>query len=115
MEAYRQAARRRIQARRRTRDRRRDRAWQLARRAATLLKEEFGATRVAVFGSLVQSRLFHLRSDIDLAVWGLPERDYYRAVGRLLSLDPDISFDLIEVEFASQRLRKRIQLEGKQL
>jgi predicted nucleotidyltransferase len=74
-----------------------------------LLKEDFGATRVAVFGSLVQPRLFHSRSDIDLAVWGLPESDYYGAVGRLLS------FDLSEVELASERMQEKIRVEGKPL
>ena len=39
---------------------RRARAWALARRAATLLREQFGATRVVLFGSLVYEDGFTL-------------------------------------------------------
>lgn len=80
-----------------------------------LLKGEFGATQVAVFGSLVQPHLFHGRSDIDLAVWGINGRDYYRAVSRLLSLEPEISVDLVEVEHASPRLQEKIKHESQPL
>ena len=41
---------------------RRARAWALARRAATLLREQFGATRVVLFGSLVYEDGFTLWS-----------------------------------------------------
>jgi hypothetical protein len=50
---------------------------------------------------------------VDLAVWGLDERDYYRAVSRLLDLDFDISIDLVEAELASSALLAIIELEGK--
>ncbi|KAA3664800.1 MAG: nucleotidyltransferase domain-containing protein [Chloroflexi bacterium] len=91
------------------------RAWQVAEQGAALLKSEFGAERVAVFGSLLAPNLFHHRSDVDLAVWGLPEDDYFRAVGRLQSLDGQISVDLVVVEMASPRLQKKIAHEGKLL
>jgi predicted nucleotidyltransferase len=40
------------------------------------------------------------RSDIDLAVWGLPEKDYFKAVGVLLDIAEDFSLDLIEAQHA---------------
>jgi len=52
---------------------------------------------------------------VDLAVWGLPEDVYFRAVGRLQSLDANISVDLVAVEKASSRLQKKIEREGKLL
>lgn len=115
MESYRETAKKRARARREHLEARRGRAWEVARQAAALLVDEFGATKVAVFGSLLHPELFHGRSDVDLAVWGLAERDYFRAVSRLLSLGGDISVDLIEMENASDRLRNRILAEAKHL
>ncbi|MEM6717538.1 MAG: nucleotidyltransferase domain-containing protein, partial [Cyanobacteria bacterium P01_C01_bin.147] len=51
----------------------------------------------------------HSRSDIDLAVWGLPATDYLRALAAVLDIDPDFSIDLIEVEHASSHLFTAIQ------
>lgn len=115
MDAYQLTAQKRVQKQQEAVAKRQEKAWKLARTAASLLKKEFGAAQVAIFGSLVQPKLFHRRSDVDLAVWGLDESEYYRAVSRLLSLDPDISFDLIEVEQASLRLQEKIEREGQLL
>lgn len=54
----------------------------------------------------------HDRSDVDLAVWGLNPQAYFRAVGQLLALHPDISVDLIEVETAPPRLLQEIETTG---
>jgi predicted nucleotidyltransferase len=112
MERYVQTARARSLAHQRRLSMRRARAWEVAYRAATLLKEQFGVTQVAVFGSLSQPGLFHERSDLDLAVWGLDERDYYRAVACLLSIDPAIEVDLVEAERAGPALQAAILREG---
>lgn len=58
-----------------------------------------------VFGSLLNEELFHLKSDIDLAVMGLDEKDYYRAQGQLLALDPEFGIDLILMEDVSESLK----------
>ncbi|MCX6048627.1 MAG: nucleotidyltransferase domain-containing protein [Chloroflexi bacterium] len=87
-------------------------AQRVAARAAILLKTEFGAQKVVVFGSLLQPALFHTRSDVDLAVWGIDELRYYRAVAQLLSLDPEISFDLVRFEEASPSVRTTILRDG---
>ncbi len=44
-----------------------EQAWEVAYRAARLLRERFGATRVVVFGSLAHRAWFRPWSDIDLA------------------------------------------------
>jgi len=90
-------------------------AREVAGRAAVMLKASFSAGRVVSFGSLVDPELFHGRSDIDLAVWGLKERDYYRAVGVLQSLDPELSIDLILFEDASVELQRIILDSGWEL
>jgi predicted nucleotidyltransferase len=112
MTGYREGYRRRRAQRQQAMSARHARAWQVARAAATLLKEQFGAAQVAVFGSVLRPERFHERSDVDLAVWGLDERMYLKAVSQLLDLDPEISVDLVEAEFAAPRLRAVIEQEG---
>lgn len=91
---------------------RRQRAWMVARQAAILLRERFGANRVVVFGSLVREDLFHPQSDVDLAVWGVDETRYYRVVAQLLALDPMFEVDLVMGEEAPIALRETIEREG---
>jgi len=85
---------------------RRRSALSLAKQAATLLKEEFGATQVILFGSLL-TEAFHESSDIDLAAIGLPENQYFQAVGRLIGLG-DFDFDLVEMENARPEIANAI-------
>ena len=56
------------------------RAWQIAHRVAAILYEDFGATQVAVFGSLAGQKWFSKGSDIDIAVWGLSGDTYLNAL-----------------------------------
>jgi predicted nucleotidyltransferase len=84
----------------------------VAQQAAQLLKTDFGAARVVVFGSVCSPQLFHQHSDVDLAVWDLEEHFYYQAVGRLQGLDPDIAVDVVEVERAPRALQEVIQQTG---
>jgi predicted nucleotidyltransferase len=115
LEPYVRTSRLRARARRARVEARRLQAWEVARRAAALLRERFKATQVKVFGSLVRPALFHERSDVDLAVWGLDERDYFRAAGAVLDLDPVIAVDLIEAEFARPPLLAVIERDGMSL
>jgi len=87
-------------------------AWKIARKGSELLKKEFNAKEVILFGSLIRKELFHMKSDVDLAVLGLDEKLYYRAVSRVLDLDTDIQTDLVMTEDASESLRKQIEKEG---
>ena len=73
---------------------------EIARQCAKILKERFGAERVVLFGSLLDHQQMSWRSDIDLAVWGLPEKDYFKAVGVLLDIAEDFSLDLMEAQHA---------------
>ncbi len=88
------------------------RAREVAEAGAKLLREKYGATQVMLFGSLTGISVFHSRSDVDLAVWGIPEGDYYRAVADLLILDADIQVDLVAFEFARTALQEFIQSQG---
>ena len=112
IDTYRQTAQRRRAEAERRRQQRLKQAWKVARKAAHLLRESFAAQRVVAFGSLARPERFHIRSDVDLAVWGLDDRNYLRAVAAVTGLDPEISVDLISVEEAPESLRKLIQDEG---
>jgi predicted nucleotidyltransferase len=109
---YQRTAQRRLISFERKRQQRVAKAWALARKAANVLRERFAAQRVVVFGSLIHPEHFHGRSDVDLAVWGLDEGDYLRAVAAVTGLDNEICVDLIAVEEAAESLRERIQAEG---
>ncbi|MCK6624268.1 MAG: nucleotidyltransferase domain-containing protein [Anaerolineae bacterium] len=87
-------------------------AREVVREAHQILIEQFGASQVAMFGSILSLERFHQHSDVDLVVWGLNEGVYYRAVGRLLSLDTTIPVDLLEAELASPALLAVIEREA---
>jgi predicted nucleotidyltransferase len=108
-------ARRRAARQRRETEARYNRAWELARQAAALLKSRFGARRVVLFGSLLNKKRFRRWSDVDLAAWGLPGITYYKAQSALLDLDPTISIDLVDPENCSPNLCKIIAQEGMEL
>jgi predicted nucleotidyltransferase len=115
LSVYRRAAQARSQAQQRESARRRRQAWRQARRAAVLLKHDYGATRVVAFGSLAHGAWFHVRSDVDLAVEGLSPGTVWRAWSAIERLVPGFAVDLIELETATDRLRQRIQEQGKEL
>lgn len=93
-----------------SRESRRQRAQEIARACARLLKEEFGAREVYVFGSLAGQSPWHSRSDLDLAVEGLAPEVYFRALSALRALVPeDMEVDLVTLEDAPRELVARIK------
>jgi predicted nucleotidyltransferase len=91
---------------------RRERAWKVARRAAALLKEEFGAEKVVVFGSLLYPERFTERSDVDIAAYGIKPTDTFKAVGATLGLDSDIEVNLVDVGACRAAVLASIEREG---
>ena len=90
------------------RSQRREHAWHAARQAADLLKHAYHASRVVVFGSLIDPDRFHPWSDVDLAVWGLAPEDYFEAVARALDMGGEIKIDLLLAERAKPFLQEAI-------
>ena len=82
--------------------------------AATLLKSKFGARRVILFGSLAHQAWFVPDTDVDLAVEGLTD-DYWQAWHSVEEIISERQVDLIELETASNALRKAIQRHGVEL
>lgn len=109
MARYRSTARTRQEAHDAETERHRQAAWVAAREAARVLKESFGATRVIVFGSLAHGAWFGSRSDIDLAVEGIPPDAFWRAWCALDRLGTGVEIDLTAIESAPTRLRSEIE------
>ena len=85
------------------------RAWQTAHQVATMLYEDFGATQVAVFGSLAQQTWFSKSSDIDIAVWGMPPDLYFRAVAQTIGFSQEFRIDLVNFDNCKGQFRERVQ------
>jgi len=89
-----------------------DAGWRAARKAARLLREEYHATRVVVFGSLLSESRFTLWSDVDIAVWGLSPAQTFRAIGAVMDLDSSIEINLVDVNTCSASLLQSVEREG---
>ena len=86
--------------------------WKVAREAARLLRENYGVSRVRVFGSLVHEGRFHPGSDIDLAVEGLKPDDYWEAVTSVLFLDDQVPVEVIDQTICRPEIREVVEQEG---
>jgi predicted nucleotidyltransferase len=93
----------------------RRRALVVARKAAALLKEKFGAKEFILFGSLARRGSFTLYSDIDLAARGTHSDHYLTAMDTVLYMDAEFKIDLIDPEFCSPAMRAEIEKDGKPL
>ncbi|MBE0684684.1 MAG: nucleotidyltransferase domain-containing protein [Anaerolineaceae bacterium] len=91
---------------------RRKQALRVARQAASLLRKEFDARKVVLFGSLAVHGNFTLWYDIDLAVFGLPADRFYAAVAAITGLSAEFKVDLIDAEECKTSLRDAIDRDG---
>lgn len=87
-------------------------AWDVAEKAAQLLKNEYDAKRIVVFGSLAHRSWFTRWSDIDLAAWDIPDDRFYAAVGVVTGLSARFKVDLVDAASCQSSLRKAIEDEG---
>jgi len=81
-------------------------AMEAARRAARILSAQFGAGKVILFGSLAAGT-FAKDSDIDLAVAGLPSKDYWKALVRIEE-GHGFEINLVPYEEALDHIRRAI-------
>lgn len=112
MEQYKRTARLRWQREQVEEIARREKAWQLARQAATLLKKKYDVRRVVLFGSLLHPDRFRRWSDVDLAAWGLTAENWLRAIGAVRGLSDEIELNLVDVVCCSPELLEVIEREG---
>lgn len=89
-----------------------EKAWNLIPKLVRQLREEFGATKVKVFGSAIKIEYFSMESDIDLAAWNIPPTRYFTAALAVSEFDPDFEVDLVDPTLCSPKLLKKIEEEG---
>ncbi|MCB0193681.1 MAG: nucleotidyltransferase domain-containing protein [Anaerolineae bacterium] len=106
----------REQHRRQRLQQRAEEAMQVARRAADFLRAYYGVTRVWVFGSVLEPNYFHERSDIDLAVEGLPPEVYLQAWsllnGGASEINSAFEIDLVTPEECRPAIWASVEREG---
>jgi predicted nucleotidyltransferase len=91
---------------------RRAHALAISRRIASLLKEQYGATRVVLFGSLAHDAWFTPRSDIDICAEGIPVDRFFRAESELQEDSEGFKIDLVDPAECPPELLRRIEQEG---
>lgn len=84
-------------------------------RRPRLLRNDFGAQKVAVVGSLAHEAWFTPWSDIDLVAWGIPPNRFYTAAGTVAELNTAFKIDLIDPETTLPVLRTMIEHESREL
>jgi uncharacterized protein len=112
MERYRKAAVERLERDQQAAKPRRVTAMAVAKQAARVLKDRYGATRVVLFGSLAHGAWFNPGSDIDLAAEGIPPRLFWKAWCALDRLQSSFEIELVAWETASARLRGELDRYG---
>lgn len=90
-----------------------ERAHNDARQIAEMLRSRFGVTQVLLFGSLAKGR-FEATSDVDLAVAGLAEAEFFQAVaqaGKLSDFPVDLKpLDALAPHFLAEVLSTGIEI-----
>ena len=89
-------------------------ATSVARSIAKELLEGFGAKKVILFGSLARGG-YNRWSDIDLAVWGIPPVDFFKAVSFATGFSKTWKVDLVDGGDCSKGLQDVILKEGIEL
>ena len=85
-------------------------AWQDLKQIVSILKQTFGATRILIYGSLLNDR-FSADSDIDVAVEGIPEECFFEALASVNQYC-DRWVDLKPIESLEPYFWQRIQAKG---
>jgi predicted nucleotidyltransferase len=113
---FRRIARAQAEREKAVRDRHARRCRDLALQLALRLGAEPGVRRVVLFGSLAgPGGAVHERSDIDLAVEGLPAARMPEVCDVVESLAAGIHVDLVRIEDAAPPLRETIERWGEPL
>ena len=84
------------------------RAWETAHRLATVLYRDFGATKVAAFGSITEPERFTQNSDIDIVVWGVSYDKCLDALWETKGLSSEFKIDIINFKSINSLFRDRI-------
>lgn len=84
------------------------RAWTVAHRLAAVLYQDYGASKVAVFGSLAEREWFTEHSDIDIVVWGISYNRCLDVLWETEDLGFEFKIDIINFKTINRAFRERI-------
>jgi hypothetical protein len=90
---------------------RRERAWVVAGEMAAHLRASYNATRVVVFGTVVSGN-FHAHSDIDVAAWGIRDKDWSVAYSDIAWFDREFEGDLVLMQWCKPHIAEEIERTG---
>ena len=83
----------------------------VARGITNGLKKNFNAKKVVLFGSLATMEFIE-GSDIDIAVWGIPYNNFFKAVAFAAGYSKKFKVDLVDAQDASDSLLDSIKRDG---
>ena len=90
-----------------------DSALKEAKRISDILVKKFGATKVWLYGSLLEKKYFHEHSDIDLSIKSL-EDNYLKALGYCIRMS-DFDVDIRRYNDLPERIQSNINKKGLKL
>ncbi len=88
------------------------RAWKTVHRVATVLYQDYGASKVAVFGSLAEREWFYKNSDIDIVVWGIADHKLEEVSMNIKSNGNEFKIDLNIFKHVNGVIQNRIIEQG---
>jgi len=80
-----------------------------AQKIADILKKDYHAEEVRLFGSLLDFGRFFLSSDIDIAERGIPREVFYSAYAKITREIRDFKIDLVDMEDCREYMKKAIE------
>jgi predicted nucleotidyltransferase len=75
------------------------------------LINKFQAKKVMLFGSLVKNEMTE-NSDIDIAVWGIPDEIFYKAAAFATGYSSNWNVDIVDFNDCNKSVQKSILKEG---
>ncbi len=87
----------------------------VARGIANGLKKKFNAKKVVLFGSLATMEFIEgsdIDIDIDIAAWGIPYDNFFKAVAFAAGSSKKFKVDLVDAQDASDSLLDSIKRDG---
>ncbi|MHB1681182.1 MAG: nucleotidyltransferase family protein [bacterium] len=75
------------------------------------LINKFQAKKVMLFGSLVKNEMTE-NSDIDIAVWGIPDEIFYKAAAFATGYSSNWNVDIVDFDDCNKSVQKSILKEG---
>jgi predicted nucleotidyltransferase len=96
-------------------EKRRQDALTKAKEAAKILKDKYKAEKVVLFGSVLDQDRFYLRSDVDLAVFGLKDELFYKAYAEVMNILSGFEVDLLDYKECRESFKKEIKERGVEL